>query len=432
MVRNTALQADTVKTDMVTPDPPYYVKGLALGIPAILLGLQISGWLFFLPGALHGYADFRHLYTAGFMVRSGHAHELYDYDTQKSFQDALVSREEIAMPFNHLAYEALLFIPFSLLPYRTAYCAFLAVNLVLLAISFRLLRPRLDNLAGVWRWLPAAMFLGFLPIAAALMHGQDSILLLTLLAAAVVALGQGRELTAGVLVGLGLFKFQIVIPIALLFLAWRRWRFSAGFALSGAVVGAGSLWLVGRAQVVVYSRSLISMSVSGSHLDRFRYGIYPGVMPNLRGLISGLAGPHLPVFWIQAATFALSGLTLLWVKTRAPWRQQGANALLLAITAGAVVSYHLYIHDMSVLLIPIAVKLNEFIGAEATGDRGGRLIARASALMFAAPACMSFIPSHFYVVSLPLLAFLFAITAVGRDYQPLSGRGHRTPGFAGV
>src|SRR5712692_5272417 len=202
MVRNTALQADTVKTDMVTPDPPYYVKGLALGIPAILLGLQISGWLFFLPGALHGYADFRHLYTAGFMVRSGHAHELYDYDTQKSFQDALVSREEIAMPFNHLAYEALLFIPFSLLPYRTAYCAFLAVNLVLLAISFRLLRPRLDNLARVWQWLPVGIFLGFLPIAAALMHGQDSILLLTLLAAAMVSLGQGRELTAGVLVGL--------------------------------------------------------------------------------------------------------------------------------------------------------------------------------------------------------------------------------------
>src|SRR5713101_5667223 len=299
MVRNAVLHTDIAKTDRARIEPPYYVKGLALGIPAILLGLQISGWLFFLPGALHGYADFRHLYTAGFMVRSGHAHELYDYDTQKRFQDALVSREEIAMPFNHLAYEALLFIPLSMLRYRAAYCAFLTVNLVFLVISFQLLRPRMDNLARVWQWLPVGIFLGFLPIAAALMHGQDSILLLTLLAAAMVSLDRGRELTAGVLVGLGLFKFQLVIPIALLFLAWRRWRFSAGFALSSAAVASVSLWLVGLAQVRVYARSLISMSVSGTYLDRFRNGIYPGGMPNLRGLVSSLAGSRLPAFWIQ-------------------------------------------------------------------------------------------------------------------------------------
>jgi len=224
-----------------------------------------------------------------------------------------------------------------------------------------------------------------------------------------VSLDCGRELTAGVLVGLGLFKFQLVIPIALLFLAWRRWRFSAGFALSSAAVASVSLWLVGLAQVRVYARSLISMSVSGTYLDRFRNGIYPGGMPNLRGLVSSLAGSRLPAFWIQAATFVLSGLVLLWVTIRAPRNQRGSGALLLAITASAVVSYHLYVHDMSVLLIPIAVTLDEFIGAEATGDRHGRLIARASALMFAAPACMSIIPFHFYVVSLPLLAFLFAI-----------------------
>jgi Fe2+ transport system protein B len=278
----------------------------------------------------------------------------------------------------------------------------------------------MDNLARVWRWLPIGIFLGFLPIAAALMHGQDSILLLTLLVAAMVSLDRGRELAAGLLVGLGLFKFQLVIPIALLFLAWRRWRFSTGFALSSVAVASVSLWLVGWAQVGVYARSLISMSVSGTYLDRFRYGIYPGGMPNLRGLTSSLAGSRSPAFWIQAATFILSGLVLLWVTTQAAGKQQGASALLLAITAGAVVSYHLYIHDMSVLLIPVAVTLNEFIGAEATGDRHSRLIARAAALMFAAPACMSFLPFHFYLVSLPLLAFLFA---VGHEH-PSSFAGH--------
>ncbi len=403
------LRTDIATADFATPNPPYYVQGLALGIPAILLGLQITGWLFFLPGAIHGYADFRHLYTAAYMLRSGHSRELYDYRTQKAFQDALVSPEQVAMPFNHLAYEVLLFVPFSLLRYRTAYFAFLAVNVGLLAISFRLLRPQMDKLAGVFPWLPAVMFVTFLPVAAALMHGQDSILLLTFLVAATVSLERGWDLTAGVLVGLGLFKFQIVLPIALLFLVWRRWRFSAGFALSAAVIGSVSLWLIGFSQVEVYARSLLSMSVSVSQVDQFRFGIYPTGMPNLRGLVFGLAGTRLSAFWVQVATFLLSGLVLLWVATMAFRMQRKTDALLLAITASAVVSYHLYIHDLSVLLVPVALTLNRFIGAEATGDREGRLVARASALMFAAPMWMSIMPFRFYLVSLPLCAFLFVL-----------------------
>src|SRR5712691_4818469 len=93
---------------------PYYVRGLSLG----------------------GRADFRQLYTAGFMVRSGYARQLYDYDSQHRFQNALVSPADIALPFNHLSYETLLFAPFSLLPFRSAYFALLATNLALLALCF--------------------------------------------------------------------------------------------------------------------------------------------------------------------------------------------------------------------------------------------------------------------------------------------------------
>jgi hypothetical protein len=47
---------------------------------------------------LSGHADFRNLYAAGYMVRVGHGHEIYNYAAQKTFQDALVSREEVAIP----------------------------------------------------------------------------------------------------------------------------------------------------------------------------------------------------------------------------------------------------------------------------------------------------------------------------------------------
>src|SRR2546429_2859231 len=254
--------------------PPYYVKGLALGIPAILLGLQISGWLFFIPVITHGHNDFRQLYTGGYILRLGYGHQLYDYDVQKSLEDKLVSPEQIALPINHLAYEELLFVPLSLLNFRAAYLAFLGINIVLLGISFRVLQPWMDNLAAVLKSLPAAMFLVFIPVAVALMQGQDSVLLLALLAAAAVSLDRGKDLAAGIFVGLGLFKFQLVIPIALLFLVWRRWRFSAGFALSSIAIGLLTLWLLGSLPIEGFVPSLMSFSVApNSSVGSFRYSV---------------------------------------------------------------------------------------------------------------------------------------------------------------
>jgi hypothetical protein len=103
----------------------------------------------------------------------------------------------------------LLFLPLSLLPYRAAYFGFLSFNVIALAITFKFLRLWMRNLAAIYPWLPHAMFLAFLPIAAALIQGQDSILLLILFAAALFSLRSGRELTAGVLVsGWGCSSFK--------------------------------------------------------------------------------------------------------------------------------------------------------------------------------------------------------------------------------
>jgi hypothetical protein len=67
-------------------DLPYYVKVIMMALPAVMFGFHISGWIFFFPGAMQGHADFRQLYTAGYMIRTGHASELFDYAAQKHFQ----------------------------------------------------------------------------------------------------------------------------------------------------------------------------------------------------------------------------------------------------------------------------------------------------------------------------------------------------------
>ncbi len=391
------------------PEAPYYVKGLALGLSAYLIGIHLWTWVLTVPIFLGGRADFRQLYAAGYMARSGQSRQLYDYDSQRRFQNQVVSQTDLALPFIRPAYEAVLFVPLSLLPYRVAYFTWLAINLALLAICYRLLFPRMEELHHIYRWLPAAIFLGFLPIAAALIQGQDSIFLLTLLTAASVLLERGKEVSAGLLIGLGLFKFQIVIPMALMFLIWRRFRLISGFAVTASLVTLVSLWVVGLAGSAAYVRTLITM---GAGLVREPHEVNKPVanlMANLHGLVFGLAGRNLSGFWIVFVTAILSGVVIFTAVISGRIAKRLDHQFLVATTASALVSYYLLIHDMSVLLIPIALTLGRFVIAEAIGARDGRIMARAAALMFVAPICESFVPDHFYVVALPLCAFFFVL-----------------------
>ena len=385
------------------------MQDILLGILPIIFCMQFLAWLTFLPKALRGHADFRQLYVAGYMVRTGHRTQLYDYAAQTYFQNTLVSNDERALPFIRPAYQALMFVPFSLLPYRTAYLGFLLLNLLLLALAFLMLQPRLRGLSRVWPGLPPALFLGFYPVALALMQGQDSILLLALLAAALVSLERNRDLTAGALAGVGLFKFQIVVPIVLLFLLWRRWRFVKGFMFSAILVGLLSFITSGWAETVVFVHSLLSVGAGLPAVPgEINFPLRINIMANLRGLIYGLASLRAPQRWLQVTTLLLSSLVVISVRARGR-QQRGGDALVLAITAGVVVSYYLFIHDLSILLIPIVLTLDRFISRNGTGEPFGRAAAAISALLFVAPMCIFVIPAHFYLVSVLICAFLFVL-----------------------
>ena len=385
------------------------MQDILLGILPIVFCMQFLAWLTFLPKALRGHADFRQLYVAGYMVRTGHRTQLYDYAAQTYFQNTLVSNDERALPFIRPAYQALMFVPFSLLPYRTAYLGFLLLNLLLLALAFLMLQPRLRGLSRVWPGLPPALFLGFYPVALALMQGQDSILLLALLAAALVSLERNRDLTAGALAGVGLFKFQIVVPIVLLFLLWRRWRFVKGFMFSAILVGLLSFITSGWAETVVFVHSLLSVGAGLPAVPgEINFPLRINIMANLRGLIYGLASLRAPQRWLQVTTLLLSSLVVISVRARGR-QQRGGDALVLAITAGVVVSYYLFIHDLSILLIPIVLTLDRFISRNGTGEPFGRAAAAISALLFVAPMCIFVIPAHFYLVSVLICAFLFVL-----------------------
>jgi len=386
--------------ESATPQPrKFWPYDLILWLLPVILVLQIAIWSVFLPnGGLKGIADFRPFYTGGYMIRTGHRKELCNYDAQKRFEDALVPVDiTFMLPIIHLPFEELLFLPLSLFSYRTAYWIFLALNGALLAICIRLLRSHMSVLSNRWKWFPIFLFAGFYPISRAAVQGQDSIIMLTLLAGALWFLDHGDEMAAGLLVGVGVFKFQIVIPIALLFMIWRRWRFCVGFSVSGATAALASLWLVGFQGAREYVGTLLGMSLHlNSRADMLHYGAIPTSMFNLRGLATALLGGTLPRFGILLVIITSSVAVLAVAARQRP-------SLPLAILASSLVSYHFLSHDASILIIPLAAALS---------SRSVWSGAVAALLLVVSLAAV--IPKDGYLGAIPLLA-LFVLSVASAN-----------------
>jgi hypothetical protein len=344
----------------------------------------------FLPIALRGGADFRQLYTGGLMVRTGESHQLYDFEKGLAVQRT-VAPTPSQLLVSHPAYEELLFVPLSMAGYRSAYYIFLCVNVVFLLLTLKLLSPSATNLTKRWEVLPACLAAAFFPIWRTMLQGQDSIMLLTLLASALVLLDRSQPLQAGLLAGLGLFKFQIVIPLALLFLLWRQWRFIAGWFISAGTAILVSVWMVGKHGVLQYLAMITGMSVHlSSAADEIRFTTSPMDMLNVRGLLTAFLHNHISHMWLQA-TIILGSVAILFIASRAQ------VSLELSIITATLASYHLIGHDASVMLIPILLGLSS----------GSRMrMAAAVAVMVGAVA--SVLPSYGYLGSLPILC-MFAI-----------------------
>jgi hypothetical protein len=232
-------------------------------------------------------SDFRAFYSAGHMVRSGEGAALYDYDLEKRVQDRLVAPLWGLMPFFYPAYAALPFVPLSELSYRVAYFVFLALNLMLACLAAVILRP--SSIAALWKPLPILLFLCSFPVGIAFRQGQVTTILLLLYCACFAAIQRGQDFRAGILLALALVKFQIALPVAVLFLLWRRWRFMAGFASAAVAVAVLSVCLTGGMKG--YLRSLMRATHTVT-TTQVRYAVTPAEMPNLYGFFYFLAGPH--------------------------------------------------------------------------------------------------------------------------------------------
>ena len=242
-------------------------------------------------------------------------------------------------PFVNPPFTALFFLPFITLDVVPAWVLWSALSLVALAVGFRAL--------GLRSWpIATAVALLTVPVFFSLRLGQTSLIVFMLMSLAYAALRSGKLRAGGALLGLIVFKPQLLIGFVFWWLSRLRQMRPAivgGFATGGALI-ALSMIALPYAWVRFFE-------VVGTLPELYAFGdspYYEFAMWNLivrdepvnPGLISTLS----------IVLTVAAGVGLVWfvrrVRDDLPLAYSGAVAVAL------IGSAHIVVHDWTLLIIP--------------------------------------------------------------------------------
>ncbi|HKS76965.1 MAG TPA: glycosyltransferase family 87 protein [Terriglobales bacterium] len=362
-------------------------------LPLFLAGMVVVH-IFVIWNARHlirkGYPDFTIFYSAAKIVREGLGARLYDpqvqYQVQLEFASG-VSIRQGALPYNHPAFEALFFVPLTYLPYLTAFVIWDALNLVMLGLVLRCLRPHAPFLQRLGLGKAWFACLAFFPVCVALLQGQDMILLLLLFALAFVSLKRGNDIAAGAWLGLGLFRFHLVLLLVLILLLRKRFKVLIGFAAIACFLMLVSVTIVGWPGMLHYPQYVWYIEQTMGH-----GAIVPSDMPNLRGLIASLLTDLLPKQLVLLVTALLSLAVITFVGLRQRM-DRSVDLLNLAfsewILAVVLLSYHAFAYDLCLLLLPIVLVLDDLQRRPGADSVTRRLLLIPILILFFSPLQMA-------------------------------------------
>jgi len=303
-----------------------------------------------------GDPDFTVFYTAARILREGRGAQLYDSRVQHAVQREFTSNPLIRrgpLPFIHPPFEAVAFVPLTFLPYPVAFVVWDLVNLGMLVGVALILGTSASLLRKIPLSIPILAFLAFFPVFATFHQGQDSILLLLLLALAFGALNRGSDFAAGCWFGFGIFKYHLILALVLILIFWKGRKLAAGFIAVVSFLFAISLALVGwhgLLQYPGYAWRIVSVPALG--------GIPLRQLPNLLGLLGGW--PSLgDTGWIVRLVALISAVGLLIaVAGLRKFTDDGRLFRLCfacAVIASVLAGYSTNTYDLSLLIVPLVL-----------------------------------------------------------------------------
>lgn len=338
--------------------------------------------------------DFPQFYAAGYLVRT-HPSHLYDLAQQGSLQHAILPVRAF-LPYYHPSYHALLYAPFSLLSYRTAYSAIVVFNMLLVMAAFFVARPIFSFVIPWWQPRPGLMFFIFVPLLNAVVLGQDSTLSLLLYCLTWRQLKSGKDMSAGFFLALALFKFQIVLPIAALIAIRQGWRFTRGFLITSLGIALLCFGIVGAAGTREYVRLLLAgAAIDKGIVAQHVMGLSPSLArTNIAGLLYACVGQFLRSHMGFNVLVAICSLAVFAWSARIVRHVELKTAFAIAILCGVLVSYHLLNYDLTLALLPVALL-------------AGRVHRYILLAFFGLPIIVSrFGTDSFFLLAIPLLAML--------------------------
>ena len=305
--------------------------------------------------------DFSVTYIGSRMVYQGLGPKLYDLAEQQKVKRLLLPDAE-PLIYEHPPFEALFLAPLGALPYKTAYLIWGLINAAIWLMLPFILRPYApaprDDLGYLLLWLL------FAPLGVTLFEGQSSLFLLLLYSITFIQLRGGRDLRAGAIFGLALFKFQFGIPFVLIFLLQRKWRFMKGFLTTATALGALSLVAVGGHGIIGYIQLLVGIA---AHPDNSSYGRAIG-MATVQGFLQPLLGGVLGHAAVSLIVAGVSIFLILWTAWR--WRKAGLAAdrrtfdlmFAAAIVVSLVTGFHMFTYDLSPMMLAMLLVAGHFPG----------------------------------------------------------------------
>ncbi len=303
----------------------------------------------------HGsYEDFSNLYVGAKLAAVHRFAQLYDYAAQVEISRTLIPpfpKGHPWLPFVRPPFYAFVLSPLAGFTMRGAYMAVLCIMIgATLGCWFWALR-RFGSTGLMWGAV-------FLPPVAAVFSGQDVAVMMALVVGAYVLLDTGHEWGCGALLGLGLFKFHLLLLIPLVLLVAGRRRALAGYALTGISLAIFSLALIG-----VPGANRYMGLVFGPHAGEVWIGeeYFTNVYAVLEA--GGLRG---------IASKVLSATTVIGLTVAASWRAPLWRWFSAGVIASLLIAPHVYKYDCCTVFAPLL--LAAFRG-ESRCTRGAALAA---------------------------------------------------------
>ena len=284
------------------------------------------------------------------MVRRGLGRRLYDPDVQQRVEREFLPEGEF-FPLDHPPFEAWLCVPFSFFSYRRAFVVWSVLSLIVLTLTLFLVRytgykmDATNRVAWIAAWL--------IPVVQAFAVGQDSVLLALIFLAGFLALKRRRDFLAGLVFGAGLYRFEIILPFVFIFVLRFRRKVLGGFFCAGAACFLASLALVRWGGLRDYLHVLLEVGRTGGSRTN---GVFLSSMLSLRAAVAAFLGaklPELDVFLIVLVATVLMLGYAAW-KFSSISQPEGRDFDLqfcLAVVVALLASYHLYVHELTPLLL---------------------------------------------------------------------------------